>query len=329
MKIIFVGPGFRFKHQYFYYSFYKMLLAGFYRTEHHTFFMSDRDTADSFAMGIRSLGKGYARRYLIEACEKYQPQMLISCHADIIDATTYATIRARHNTRICMVDCDYIDVTAQRASALRLSRLKEVIDAAFITTGGGRLRQVRSVFPHTFYVPNPLDPGTFDENLSRERPHDLVYVASGRQRVDHLLKAVEAADMSVVTGGGKKNAALYGVDFENLMRSAKFGLIASRYDEDLYSSDRIAQVFGVGCAALAPASIGLQKYIPENAAIYFHDEDDLVSKMKAALSDGTYRDIAARGRAAYLEAFGSQRVAQYIIDKTMDPSKDLGSFDRD
>ncbi|MGI9477524.1 MAG: glycosyltransferase family protein [Hyphomicrobiaceae bacterium] len=329
MKVIIVAPGFRLKHQYFYYSFYKMLLAGFYRTENYTFFMSDRDVADSFAMGMRALGKGYARRYLIEACDKLQPQVLVSCHADIIDAKTYSTIRDRHNTRVCMVDCDYIDVTAQHASALRLSRLKEVIDAAFITTGGDRLRRVREIFPHTYYVPNPLDPGTFDQNANQERPHDLVYVASSRQRVDHLLKAVESADMSVVTGGGKKNAALYGFNFENFMRSAKFGLIASLYNEDLYSSDRIAQVFGVGCAALVPATIGLQKYIPEDAAIYYHDENDLVEKMKAALSSGTYREIAARGRAAYLEAFGSQRVAQYIIDKTIDPSKDLASFDQD
>lgn len=327
MRIVFVGPGFRFKHRFFYYSFYKMLLAGFYRTDHLIFFMSDRDTADSFFMGWRAAGIPLARRYLLQTCRELKPDLLVWCHADIIDLETLEAIKAEHGTKICLVDCDYLDVSAPKSAIRRLKRLQSVIDAAFFTTGGNRLEQARNVFAHSYFTPNPLDQGAFSQSAQTDRPADVGYVSSGRGRSNATLALLDEAGLDVEIRGGKKEKAIYGAAFEDFMVSAKSGLINSLYDEDMYSSDRLAQVFGAGCLAMIPRSIGLQKYIGEDDALFFDDPAELPDQLRALIASGEWYDRGQRGRAAYLETFNSRRVADYIIQKTFSPDESVGSFD--
>lgn len=327
MRIVFVGPGFRFKHRYFYYSFYKMLLAGFYRTDHLISFMSDRDTADSFLAGWRAIGIPYARWQLLAACRELKADLLILCHADIIDVATLDTIKSRFGTKICMVDCDYLDVSAEKSSVRRLKRLSSVIDAAFFTTGGQRLRRAQDIFENSNFVPNPLDQGAFSNFTRRNRPFDVGYVSSGRGYHSEILSKLSEAGLDVQVRGGKKEKALYGATFEEFVCSAKSGLIASLYDEDLYSSDRIAQVFGAGCMALIPRSIGLQQFIGEDQALFFDDQEELLIRLRPLIASGEWFDMAKRGREAYLEQFNSRRVAEYIIAKTLNPADVKGGFE--
>lgn len=327
MRIVFVGPGFRFKHRYFYYSFYKMLLAGFYRTNHLISFMSDRDTADSFLAGWRAIGIPYARRELLAACRELKADLLILCHADIIDIATLDTIKSRCGTQICMVDCDYLDVSADKSSVRRLKHLSSVIDAAFFTTGGRRLRRARDIFENSYFIPNPLDQGAFSNFARRDRPFDVGYVSSGRGYRSEILSRLSEAGLDVQIRGGKKERALYGAAFEEFICSAKSGLIASLYDEDLYSSDRIAQVFGAGCMALIPRSIGFQQFIREDQALFFDDQDELLLRLGPLLASGEWFDVGQRGREAYFKQFNSRRVAEYIIARTLNPADVHVSFE--
>lgn len=327
MRIVFVGPGFRFKHRFFYYSFYKMLLSGFYRTDNLISFLSDRDTADSFMMGWRAAGVPLARRYLLETCRELKPDLLVWCHADIIDLQTLETIKQEHGTKICLVDCDYLDVSAPKSAVRRLNRVKSVIDAAFFTTAGRRLAEAGEVFENSFFVPNPLDPGAFTFFEQRDRPLDVGYVSNGRGRSNATLRYLKEQELNVEVRGGKKEKSLYGAAFEAFLCSAKAGLIDSLYNEDMYSSDRLAQVFGAGCLAMIPRSIGLQKYIGGDEALFFDEPAELADRLRQLFASDQWYDMAQRGREAYLSQFNSKRVADYIIEKTLNPEKALGSFD--
>lgn len=328
MRIVFIGPGFRLKHRYFYYSFYKNLLLGFQRSSHSIFFISDRDEADNFLFGIRSLGKNYVNRMVMELCENVKPNLVISCHSDLINTETFKIIKEKHQCVIALVDCDPIDFDDQKSSIRRLRRLNSVVDAAFYTTGGKRISAARKIFERTFFVPNPLDESLFSKRCNPERPIDVGYVSNGRGENSPQLSFLKKSGFSVELRGGKNKKSIYGYDFEKFMCSLKSSIVYSNYDDDLYSSDRISQIFAAEAVALIPKSIGMQAYIREDEALFFDSSEELSKKMVNMIGDGKWREIGPRGRKAYLRHFNSRDVADYIIKKSMSPEVMLGSFDQ-
>ena len=103
------------------------------------------------------------------------------------------------------------------------------------------------------------------------------------------------------------------------------GLNLNRQEGDyLYSSDRIAQLMGNGILAFINRANGLSELLGESRAIYYKDNEELVSKIREIQQDDTARkSIAAEGRRFYHEHFSSEKVAEYIVSKTMNEQPDL------
>ncbi|MGD1886812.1 MAG: glycosyltransferase [Cohaesibacteraceae bacterium] len=327
MRILYLRPGCRFKLRLFYYSFYKMLLAGVLSTPYFVSFFSDRDIGVCFFAGWRYAGKPFMRRHFLSTCEMLKPDLIVWCHADLVDANTLAQAKFISGATVCMVDCDYLDEDRPKSSVRRLDALKSVIDAAFFTTGGERLHKAREVFPASFFVPNPLDEAQFSLSAQRDRPIDVGYVSSGRRGA--MLDYLRTNGLDVKIRGGKGKQALYGMPFEQFLCSAKCSVVDSLYNADMYSSDRIAQIFGAGAVAIVPRSVGLQKYIADSDVVYFDEPSELPQKLKRLVKGDSWFERGQRGRDAYLDAFGSAKVANYIVAKSMAPSTSLGSFDAD
>lgn len=87
--------------------------------------------------------------------------------------------------------------------------------------------------------------------------------------------------------------------------------------QDLYSSDRIASLFGNGLLVFLEKKTNLQKFFTDGKeAIFFSGISDLVSKLKYyKLNPEEGRLIAKNGYNKYHKLFSSLNVCNYILKK--------------
>ena len=94
----------------------------------------------------------------------------------------------------------------------------------------------------------------------------------------------------------------------------------------LYSSNRIAQLLGLGITAFCQGEAQLEA-LYEDGIVNYTTIADLAEKMNALFADdGERRRIGAIGRRIARERTGSDRVARYLWDMTTEgqPSEDYG-----
>jgi hypothetical protein len=325
MKIVTCSPGYRNKFQDFYYSFDKKFINGFIRLGHSVIPFSDRDYGSR--LGIRALGTLLANRKLLAICESYRPDLLIFFHADRI-STISAIKKMCPACRVVNIDCDPIINEEKRR---RLLRYLPVADATLITSAGEWLMWLRKSGLRGGFVPNPTDPSieNVDSSSVTEKTWDLIFLAGATSASDrwNLIRTVaaNAPTLKVGTFGAGKRKIL-GQQYFDLIKSAKAALNWSkRNDVELYSSDRIAQLFGSGICVCLPRSSGFGRYLGDDAAIYFDDADDLSTKVERAVRDGSWAEYGRLGRDQYRRLFNERRVAKYVLDFAL--GGDLSTFE--
>jgi spore maturation protein CgeB len=85
-----------------------------------------------------------------------------------------------------------------------------------------------------------------------------------------------------------------------------------------YSSDRIAQLIGNGILTFVDIRTKLKKFFSNDEIIFYKSIDDLSKKINFYKSNQKIRiRIAKNGKKKYLKHFNSTKVANFIIDKTM------------
>ncbi len=328
MKIITVGPGINNKYARFFYATDRKIRNGLIRSGHNVTHVSDRDIA-SAAFGIRYIGRQLANHKLLDVVEAVQPDFVMLFQAHLIAPSTLSLLKTKlRSCKIANVDNDLM-ATEERFQ--RLLRLRGLVDATFVTSAGEDLNRLRKEGLRTSYLPNCTDPSiekgnpVDDVNLI----YDLVYFAgdpshSKRWKLPMDVRSMAPDVKCGFFGSGKTR--IFGSDYFNILKSSKIALNwSSENDTYLYSSDRISQLFGTGrCVCLYHAT-GLQRFIREDEAIFFNDADDLVNKIRTALHDDEWRQIAQRGQDRYRSLFNEERIAQYIVDFTLD--KDVSGYE--
>ncbi len=95
------------------------------------------------------------------------------------------------------------------------------------------------------------------------------------------------------------------------------GLNLNRQEGDwLYSSARVAQLMGNGILAFIHQATGLSRFF-EGMAVFFDSPDDLLEKIRHChRQDDERRRLASAGHDYLHREMSSQRVAQFIIDRT-------------
>lgn len=324
MRILLVGPGLRGRYGGFYYSTDKKLRNGIIRSGHNCMVFSDRDVAD-IALGVRALGAGYANGQFLKMVSKFEPDVVILFLAHIITRKTFETARRmRPQMRIANVECDLLDSDKKFA---RHDKVKGIVDATFLTSAGEPLEELRRRMGRVSFLPNVVD--TSIESVrsfaAENHTYDLVYVSSlaaGSPRWK-LVEDVErkAPELRVGRYGGKK--WVYGTRYFALLESARSALNWSeRNDIPLYSSDRIAQLFGSGNCVCLPRTLGYDRFLGENGALYFDGSDDLAANLRDAIRSGRWREIARTGHERYEALFNERRIAQYILAYTLEQNVD-------
>lgn len=312
-RVLVCGPGYRLKFANFFHAFDKALMNGLIRAGHHVRHVSDRDTADGAFLGWRAIGRPVVQRHLREVAEAFEPDILLLLQADLVAPATVRAIRAAlPGLVVANVDCDCPRVAP---AMRRIERFAPVVDATFVTSGGRILADLRRRIGPAFFLPNPLDPAILDagRHAGIERTHDIVLATRAGDRFAFLDRVRAAAPELRALEIGRDGRALYGRTFERALCSARAGLNLSGHNTDLFSSDRIAQLFGLGLCVCIPEATGYRDLLGEDAAIWFDDAGDLARRLVEALRSGRWRAIADAGRAAYLAQFESTIVADYLV----------------
>jgi hypothetical protein len=272
------------------------------------------------------LGKIAVERHLLNVARSYEPELIVLLQADQVSNEALRAVREEHpNCRIVNVDCDLI--VEERVPRV-LSR-RGTVDATLITSAGAPLELMRREGLRAGFVPNPTDASleNADAYAVAEKFFDLIYISGMRKAGNRwdIIRAVaqRASDLRVGSFGADKLRVL-GQDYFNVLKQSRCALNwSARNDLHLYSSDRIAQLFGAGACVCLPRSTGFDMFLGEAEAVFFADVDDLVVKLRRVKSTEEWKEIARSGRDKYRALFNETRVARFLLDFVFDgPVKD-------
>lgn len=308
------------------------LLNGLIRLNHNVQIFSERDTAAFEApLGWRDLGKGKANKRLVETCRNFQPELLLLGHCDIIKNGTLAEIRqALPGLRIAYRN---VDPLFRESNAARIRARAPFVDHLFLTTAGEAARNLGDDPAKVSYMPNPVDAAVevFDNSQKDADGFERDLFFAGRVDPDlpryELLRRLKdelAGTLRFDTFGFEGTPTVWGIDYDRALGGSKMGLNLNRQEGDwLYSSARLAQLMGNGILAFVHQSTGLARFF-DGMVVFFEKPDDLLEKIRHYHThDHERRGLASAGRAYLHREMSSERVAQFIIDRTFgDPGGD-------
>lgn len=302
------------------------LYNGLVRNHHNTLHFSDRDVASFLApFGWRDLGKGKSNRKLLEVVDNYQPEMILLGHCDIIRNETIDELRKlAPRVRVAYRNVDPLFVP-HNVEAIK--HRTSSVDTIFVTTGGKGLDQFRGDRATVHYMPNPTDLAVESLNNAErtDLPFDLFFCGNSNEHTNRkktvvsLKQAFEETDLTFKTFGYFDEPNVWGRDYDAVLKQSKMGLNLNRQEGDfLYSSARLAQLMGNGLLAIIHRSGSMETLLGEDSAVYFETENELIKKLKELKADDARRQsIARKGQEVYRGNFSSERVAQYIVERTM------------
>jgi hypothetical protein len=302
------------------------LYNGLVRNRHLTLHFSDRDLAAFLApFKLRDLGRGRVNRKLVEVAANYRPDLVLLGHCDIIRNPTLEKIRqAVPGVRIAYRNVDPLFVP-DNVAAIR--RRLDVVDAVFVTTAGPGLDAFRGRRASVHYMPNPVDAAveSADASAREALPTDLFFCGNSNEHTRRMETVValkgllEGSGVVFRTFGCFGEPNVWGRDYDAVLASSRMGLNLNRREGDyLYSSARLAQLMGNGVLAFIDKANRMDDLLGPDTAVFFSGAEDLAAKVRHfAANDTERRRIAANGRRHYHAHFSCERVAQYIVERTM------------
>ena len=101
--------------------------------------------------------------------------------------------------------------------------------------------------------------------------------------------------------------------------NCKMGLNLSRGNAiKYYSSDRITQIVGNGLVCLIDEKTQYNNFFNKNEMIFYNNVSDLSEKvLKISRDEKLRKKIARNGKLKYMKYFNSNKVAQFIIEKSL------------
>ena len=306
-------------------SWAQKLTYGLIKNDHYTQGFSDRDVAAFEApFGIRELGVKKANRRLLETVDAFEPDLVIAGHCDMISNDTLAEIKQRF-PNCAVVHCNN-DPLFVPSNVERIKHRASVTDAVFVSTGRRELSMFEGIKARVYHMPNPVDASI--ENLNNaERTDlsiDLLFCSNSNDFTERLqmikrFKDELAAEMNFKTYGSFGEPPVWGRDYDRALANTKMGLNLNRQEGDYwYSSARMAQLAGNGILQFTSAKPRFDELLPDESAVYFSGEDDLLSKIREFHHDDAKRQAwATRTRDFFHTEISSTLYAQYILEASL------------
>ena len=203
----------------------------------------------------------------------------------------------------------------------------EVADAIFVSTGKRELNLFEGKRARIYHMPNPVDTAieTLDNSLQADLPIDLLFCSNSDDFTSRLnmvkgLKNALRGKLHFKTFGSFGEAPVWGREYEQVLAQTKMGLNLNRQEGyHWYSSARMAQLAGNGILQFTHSSARFEELMPAESIVYFDNEQDLLSKIRAFHHDNSMRQAwASRARAFFHAEMNSQLYAQFIVEATME-----------
>ena len=309
---------------------------GFIRLGHSVLGFSDRDI-QKYYKSFRDLkGSKILNDKLKKTCYNYRPDLIITGHADLISKEQIEELKADNpNTKFAQWFLDPLnkkgpDYNRNKDRILDKIRL---MDASFITTSP----EVLDFLPkdsNNYFIPNPSD-HSFEtlNNYSKSCSVDVFFALShgvhrgvlktGKidDRINFLNRLqLKTPDIKFDIYGINKIQPIWADHYFKTISNAKMGLNLSRGEAiKYYSSDRITQIVGNGLVCLIDEKTKYRDFFNDKEMVFYKNENDLSEKiLKISKDEKLRKSIAKNGKSKYMKFFNSTKVAEFIINKTLD-----------
>ncbi len=309
---------------------------GFIRLGHSVLGFSDRDIQKYYKSIGDFKGKKKLNDKLKKTCYNYKPDLIVTGHADLISQEQIQELKEDNpNTKFAQWFLDPLNKNGPdfERNKDRILDKMDVMDGTFMTTSPTALKFLPSN-KKNFYIPNPCD-HSFEtlNNFKKSCSVDVFFALShGVHR--GKLKLGKEDDRIVFLKKLQKITAnvkfdLYGINniqpiwadhYFKTIANAKMGLNLSRGDAiKYYSSDRITQIVGNGLVCLIDEKTQYRDFFTNNEMVFYKNVDDLSEKIKKISGDDKLRKkIGKNGKEKYMKYFNSTKVAEFIINKTLE-----------
>tara|TARA_X000000950_G_scaffold258308_1_gene325588 strand:+ start:693 stop:2825 length:2133 start_codon:yes stop_codon:yes gene_type:complete len=309
---------------------------GFIRLGHSVLGFSDRDILKYYKSIGDIKGKKTLNDKLKKTCYNYKPDLIVTGHADLISKEQIQELKEDNpNTKFAQWFLDPLNKNGpdfERNRDRVLDKIN-VMDSSFLTTSPSALNFLPSN-EKNYYIPNPSD-HSFEtlNNYSKSCSVDVFFALShGVHR--GKLKSGKEDDRIVFLNKLQKITPnikfdLYGINniqpiwadhYFKTISNAKMGLNLSRGDAiKYYSSDRITQIVGNGLACLIDEKTQYRDFFSNDEMVFYKSLNDLSEKIiKISGDDKLRKKIGKKGKDKYMKYFNSTRVADFIINKTLE-----------
>jgi glycosyltransferase involved in cell wall biosynthesis len=314
----------------------RRLNNGFIRLGHSVLGFSDRDIQKYYKSLGDIKGKKSLNEKLKKTCYNYKPDLIVTGHADLISKEQIQELKEDNpNTRFAQWFLDPLNKNGpdfDRNKDRILDKI-DVMDASFITTSPS----VLNFLPQNkknFYIPNPSDQSFETLNNYKKSCSVDVFFALSHGVHRGKLKSGKEDDRIIFLDKLQKITSdvkfdLYGINnvqpiwadhYFKTISNAKMGLNLSRGDAiKYYSSDRITQIVGNGLVCLIDEKTQYSDFFKNDEMVFYKNLNDLSEKiMKISKDDKLRKKIAHRGKSKYMKFFNSTKVANFIINKTLE-----------
>ena len=212
----------------------------------------------------------------------------------------------------------------------------DLMDASFCTTDPKSLKI--SSKNKVFYLPNPVDK-SFEvlENYKNQYFNNDVFFAMSHGVHRGVLKRGKFDERETFINRLIKKTPnirfdLYGMnniqpiwadDFLLAISQSKIGLNLSQgRPAKYYSSDRFSQLMGNGLLVMIDEKTKIGNFFNRNEIVLYKNLSDLSEKVIKYSNDHKLRSsIARNGRIKYFKYFNSTKIAEFIINKTLEINK--------
>ena len=309
---------------------------GFIRLGHSVLGFSDRDIQKYYKSIGDFKGKKTLNDKLKKTCYNYKPDLIVTGHADLISQEQIKELKEDNpNTKFAQWFLDPLNINGpdfERNKDRILDKI-DVMDASFITTSPSALKFLPSN-KKSFFIPNPSD-HSFEtlNNFNKSCSVDVFFALSHGVHRGKLKSGKEddriifLRKLQEITSNVKFD--LYGINniqpiwadhYFKTIANAKMGLNLSRGDAiKYYSSDRITQIVGNGLVCLIDEKTQYRDFFSNKEMVFYKNLNDLSEKIcKISGDDKLRKKIGKNGKEKYMKYFNSTKVAEFIINKTLE-----------
>ena len=309
---------------------------GLVRSNHSVLTISDRDIV-SYHRSLKDFdGSKKLNSKIIDTIANYLPDLIILGHADLVNLSTLKFIKKNYpSIKITQWFLDKMNENWKINKKRFIDKIK-LMDCSFCTTSPDVLS-----FPKKykiFYMPNPAD-SSFETLKCYDNKHPIFDVFFAMSHGVHrgILKKGKYDQRSLIInklieknpnikfnlhGVGDKQPS-WSDDFKLSLKKTKMALNLSQgKPTKYYSSDRIAQLIGNGILTFVDIKTKLNNFFSDDEVIFYKSMNDLSKKINFYKVNHIKRNkIAKKGQKKYLKYFNSNKIANFIIDKTMNFKK--------